>query len=160
MAKDDIIATIKQRRAEWEGLLAEVGEARMTERGVAENWSVKDIVAHVAWYEWWSAELIRTKDWPKLPAHLDSEDTDTRNNAYYLEKRDAPLADVLDEARESYDGLIEAIDGLTEEEFNEPARLGMPEDPAWALSSWLPENTYLHYEQHAPEILAWLKTRD
>ena len=30
-------------RAQWEGLLAQVGEARMAEPGVAGDWSVKDM---------------------------------------------------------------------------------------------------------------------
>jgi hypothetical protein len=156
MDRDEIIETVQQRRAVWESLIAEVGEARMTEPGVAGEWSVKDIIAHIAWYEWWSAEFIRTRDWPKLPSHLDFEDTDARNAAYYLEMRDVPLEEIFAEARRSFDGLIAAVEGLTDEEFNQPALLGMPDDPAWALSSWLPENTYRHYEQHAPAIRAWL----
>jgi hypothetical protein len=156
VTKNDLIDRVKQGHAEWEALIAEVDESGMTEPGVMSDWSVKDIVAHVAWYEWWTGEFVRTKNWPVLAPHLDSEDTDTRNNAYYHEMKDAPLDGVMELARRSFDELIAAIEPLSEEEFATPALLGMPDDPGWALGAWLPENTYRHYEEHAAAIRAWL----
>lgn len=154
VTKRELLDAIKQHRAEREALLAEVGDVRMTTPGVAGEWSVKDIIAHVAWYEWWSAEFIRTRTWPQLPDHLNSEDTDTRNDAYFMERRETPLAEILDEASHSYDCLITAIEALTAEEYADQTLLGMPEDPGWQVSKWIPENTYLHDEQHAPAVRA------
>ncbi len=51
MDKTTFIETLLAGRAEWEALLAEVGEARMLQPGVAGEWSVKDVIAHVMWGE-------------------------------------------------------------------------------------------------------------
>ena len=88
MDKTELIRQIAREYEEWESLLARVGPSRMTATGAMGDWTVKDIVAHVAWYEWWTAEFIRTRTWPVLPPHLDHEDTDDRNNAYYRAMKD------------------------------------------------------------------------
>ena len=51
MDKTTFIETLLARRAAWEALFAEVGEARMLQPGVAGEWSVKDVIAHVMWSE-------------------------------------------------------------------------------------------------------------
>ena len=45
------LSIMQAERAEWEALLARVEEARMTEPGIEGPWSVKDIVAHLTWYD-------------------------------------------------------------------------------------------------------------
>ena len=42
---------LRAARAEWEAALAEIPSERMTEPGLAGGWSVKDLIAHVAWSE-------------------------------------------------------------------------------------------------------------
>src|SRR5579884_1100926 len=42
---------LKAERARWDALLAQVGADRMEEPGVEGAWSVKEIVAHLTWYE-------------------------------------------------------------------------------------------------------------
>ena len=48
MRRADLLAQLRSENEGWEGLLAEIGEDRMDEPGVAGAWSIKDIVAHLA----------------------------------------------------------------------------------------------------------------
>ncbi len=51
MDKARLLGMIRAARAEWDALLATIPEAWMEEPGAAGKWSVKDVVAHIAWGE-------------------------------------------------------------------------------------------------------------
>ena len=51
------LAAVEREREWWESLLAEVGEARMTEPGTVGDWSFKDLVAHL--FAWEAREMDR-----------------------------------------------------------------------------------------------------
>src|SRR5438270_13344233 len=51
MTKNKLLDNIREGRARWDGALAEVGDERMILPGVEGDWSVKDIIAHVNYYE-------------------------------------------------------------------------------------------------------------
>src|SRR5262249_15587055 len=61
MNKSEFLDTLQTVRAQWEELLAEVGKARMQEPGVAGEWSVKDIIAHVTWPEREMAAILQAR---------------------------------------------------------------------------------------------------
>ena len=50
--KAELIEQIHTGRAAWEALLAQVPPDRWTAPGVAGDWTLKDVLAHVAFYEW------------------------------------------------------------------------------------------------------------
>lgn len=56
--KSELIELTRRTRAEWDALLAEVGEARMDEPGVEGVWAVRDIIAHLTAYERWTAVKV------------------------------------------------------------------------------------------------------
>ena len=46
-SKRALLEQIERERAFWEGLVAEVGEARMLQPGATGEWTFKDVVAHL-----------------------------------------------------------------------------------------------------------------
>jgi len=68
--KQALFAALESSHSDWIAFLETLPEENLTLPGVAGEWSVKDIVAHVAWYEWWLAEFFEPKTWTKMPAHL------------------------------------------------------------------------------------------
>jgi len=58
MTKTTLLETLRSKQAEWQALLAEVPADHMTEPGVAGEWSVKDIIAHLTYYERWIADRL------------------------------------------------------------------------------------------------------
>lgn len=49
-SKQQLIEQIRQERAGWEALLAEIGEAQMTQPNTMGDWSFKDVLVHLtAW---------------------------------------------------------------------------------------------------------------
>ena len=58
MTKIRLLETLRSKRAEWDAVLAEIPATQMDEPGVAGKWSVKDIVAHLAYHERWFADRL------------------------------------------------------------------------------------------------------
>jgi uncharacterized damage-inducible protein DinB len=156
LTKAQVLDTLRTERTRWEALLAEVGEARMTEEIQASWWSIKDVIAHVTWYERQTAEALQpalrhrpTRDW------LWDLTAAKRNAILYTEYRDRPLAALRAEAQQVFEQLVAAIEALTEAEVRDPARFpNLP--PGWQPWRFIARHSYEHYREHTPRIRAWL----
>jgi hypothetical protein len=153
MTPTRLLAALQAERARWDALLAEVGEARMTQAGVEGEWSVKDIIAHVTWFEREMVGLLQAH--ALVGSELWNLAQDERNAAIYEQNRGRPLSDVLAEARLVFEQLAAAAQSLSDEDLTDPLRFaGMPGD--WTPWRILAGNSFEHYGQHAPSIRDWL----
>ena len=107
MDKTVFINTLKQSRAEWEALLAQVDEERMLQPGAAGKWSVKDVIAHVTWGEREIVSIMRTH--VLAGSELWNLSDDERNEIVYQQNRDRPLQEILQEEQQAYADLLEAM---------------------------------------------------
>jgi Mycothiol maleylpyruvate isomerase N-terminal domain len=153
MDKSMFVDTLLAERARWEALLAQATEAQMTEPGVAGEWSINDIVAHVTWGE---RELV---GWLQARALVGSDlwelSEDERNAAVFAENRHRPLRDVLVEAQHVHPQLVAALRSLDDEDFTDARRFReMPAD--WVPWQVAAGNSFKHYRDHTPSISAWL----
>lgn len=152
------------RRLEWETLLAKIPPALLEKPGVEGQWSIKDIMAHIAYYERWLAgfleagmrgEEISLSDFDKLEMH-------TRNEQIYLLYRHRPLEEVLEDARQSYSRLVKAVMALNDEDFNPGSRFEKPIAAVWGevfpLDECIGGDSFDHYTDHIPDIQNWLET--
>ncbi|MCC7355804.1 MAG: phosphoribosylanthranilate isomerase [Anaerolineae bacterium] len=156
MNKAQFLDNLQTERARWEALLAQVDKARLTEQGVAGEWSVKDVIAHVAWFEREMVGVLRQR--ALRGSDLWNVRQEQRNAVIFQENQYRPLADVLAEAREVYRQLLPLIEALTDEDLNDASRFAeMPAE--WKPWQVLADNTYDHYRAHAPSIQTWLEKR-
>ena len=154
MNKSEFLDTLQTVRAQWEELLAEVGKARMQEPGVAGEWSVKDIIAHVTWPEREMAAILQARS---LAAGSELWDLpqDELNAVVVAQNRDRPLQEVLAEEQQVYARFFEALQELSEEELVDASYFQeMPAD--WLPWEMLASNCFEHYRAHMPDIRAWL----
>lgn len=157
MEKSRLIASIRESRARWEALLAEVPRQRMEEPGAAGHWSVKDVVAHLAWHELEMIGMLRARALVGSP--LWNLPTDERNAAIYEQNRHRPLKDVLAEAGQAYPQLLAELEKIASEDLNDPDRFaGMP--PDWVPAEIIAQNTFEHYDDHIPWMKDWLERED
>jgi hypothetical protein len=123
---------------------------------VAGEWSLKDVLAHISWHEREMIDVLEQRtlagsDLWSLPLH-------ERNAAIYEKNRALPLAEVLSHARESYPRLLSLIEGIEEEELHDAARFeNMPGE--WQPWQVISSNTYEHYDDHLPDLEAWLERK-
>jgi len=155
MDRATFIETLYAARAEWEALLAEVGEARMLQPGATGEWSVKDVIAHVMWSE---REMVGVMQAHALVgSELWNLTDDERNAVVFAEQRDRSLPDVLTEEQQVYAQFVRGVETLSDEDFTDARRFReMPEQ--WLPWQVLAGCSFAHYRQHMPSIRAWLSS--
>ena len=152
MNKAELLESIRSRRREWDEALARVAEERMITAGASGEWSVKDIIAHVTWWESQTADMLQTKI--LSDAKIWQMPQDLRNDAVYKESRDRPLDEVREESGAAFLWLIASIESLGEDDLTDPSRYrNMPAE--WTPWRVIVANTYAHYYQHLPDIRTW-----
>lgn len=159
MTKARLLEILRSKRAEWDALIAEVPSDRMTEAGVAGAWSVKDIIAHLTYYERWFADRLheQLRGETYLPTELDMMG-EARNDVVYERVKDRPLADILAESRQAFEKLIAGVEAQPEKFLIEPQRFEGAPGPVrvWEM---LQGDVYEHYAMHISSIKNWLASR-
>lgn len=159
MNKDGLLDALEDGRERLVETLEDLPQDVMLEPGVTGEWSVKDILAHL---NAWEAELIKLL-WqarqgrkPTVAQVLESE-VDERNQQYYEQSRDRPLARVLSDFEGIRRQTIRQVEAFSEKELTDPARF------TWlkgrALWERIAEDSYAHDAEHTTDILAWRQRR-
>ena len=145
--------TIQKTWIEWEALLKQVEEQIATTPGVAGEWSLKDIIAHITWHEKEMVGLVEAH--ALVGSELWNLPTDERNAAIYKELRDQPLKQVLEEAARVHQQLLDALPSLSDADLTDPT--GFPNmPPDWQPWLVIAQNTYEHYQDHIQDVETWL----
>jgi len=144
-------------RSNWEALLVEVGETRLTEPGVEGDWSLKDISAHITYFETWAADNVMAfgRGEPQPPAEYKGLDVDEENARIYERLRAKPLDQVLQESRTSFQRSIEAVQGLRDEDLYDP-EFTRKSGADWTVIELIEGDTFEHYNDHSTSVRAWL----
>jgi hypothetical protein len=159
--KGEALAAIERERADWEGLLAQVGEARMLEPGAMGDWTFKDLTAHITG---WRARSLRRLEAaangqpepkPAWPANLASDDE--INDWIYEQNRDRLLGEVISESRESFARLSEIVQMLPDEALSEPDYFPWLEGQA--LGPAIVDGAFFdHWHgEHEADVRRWLE---
>jgi hypothetical protein len=151
MNKAAFMTQLHAARAEWDTAWAAIDPARMEEPGRFGDWTLKDLLAHVSWYEREITNTLTThvlagSEWWQ---HSD----DPRNALIYASYAATPLATVRAEARVSYVALLAALKPLVDADFTDASRYaGMPAE--WVPAEMFAGNCYEHYRAHLPTLRA------
>lgn len=152
-------------RAELERVVAEAGPGRLELPGAMGGWTLKDAIAHLAAWRWWSSvaqmeAAVRdeepTPPWAGDLDEADAEDVDRINQQFYEAARDRPVLEVLRDSRATFDRLEAALLALPEADLFAADRYPWLKGyPAASLVG----GAHL-YEDHLPEIDAFLARGD
>ncbi len=155
LAPGDLLDRIREGRGAlavlWTGLTTE----QMTRRpGPQETWSVKDLIAHVTWWEIFILE--RAAGLMGGARSEPAEHQDVLNARSYRTYADSPLAEVLAAFRASWPRLEALISALSDEQLNTPAYY--PTYDGIALLPLLRAGTLGHYPEHLADLRAYVET--
>jgi uncharacterized damage-inducible protein DinB len=155
MTRSKFLSTLKSDRETWESLLAQFDQDQMTQPFTSENWALKDIIAHVTWYERQMVGVLQART--LVGSDLWDLPHNERNKTIFEENKHRPLNEVKREAQEVYKQLFEVLGTLSDEELVNSRKFSdMPED--WVPWKVIADNSFNHYHQHMPEVQAWLET--
>jgi len=163
--KDQTLADMRASWGETEAVLATIPEERLLEPGVVEEWSVRDLLAHIAGYERYVSALIfgdlegRTPTNQQFygrddaPTPEDDANDDTSNAWVVAHARTKPLQDTLTEYRWAHQQMIEAVEACAEADLEDPNRF--PSLKGKTLLAILPGQCMGHHREHLPQLKAF-----
>ncbi len=158
--KTELLAAIRESRAELEELIAALPTPEMEVPGVQGEWSVKDVLAHIAAWERLAEDRIRAArsgGEPAFPPMKGDEAIDAFNAEVYARHKDVPLDAVLAEFHAAHAALMAQIEALDEETLHQK----LPFDWAGNLTYQvvISTNTHWHYPEHSEALAAWMEAR-
>jgi hypothetical protein len=163
MEKSELLNWLQEEYQGWEALLDQIGPTRMDQPGVNGDWSMKDIVAHLTgWNRWLVARLqaagrSEPEPAPPWPAHLQ---TDDEINAWIYESNHGrPVREVLDESRQVFRQLLDAIEELPQDvEIDQVQARGKEFHLVLLGNERFPAGEFFDHfhDDHAPDVRTWL----
>jgi uncharacterized protein (TIGR03083 family) len=144
--KTDILEHVHATHNEFSEALAQIPPERMTLPGVNGDWSVKDVLAHISW---WERHLLRRLHTGQDDLYRPGVDpraaTDTANAEIFAASHERPLQDIRAEFDASYQELLNALETL-------PAELATEDETYQVIGA----DTFGHYPEHTAMLRAWL----
>lgn len=157
MNKAELIEALENEHQRFEDLLEELSDETLEQTGVIDDWSIKDLLAHITM---WEAELVKLLWQAKqgrrpTTVHFQAAAVDERNEKWYQQNKERPLEAVLND----YEGVrrqtIRRVNDLSESELTDSRRFPWSDDqPLW---HWIAEDSYKHEAEHREQIHNWLK---
>jgi uncharacterized protein (TIGR03083 family) len=149
MDKIEFLSKVNETYQEYQSVLASLSGAKMLQPGTCGDWAVKDVIAHVTWYEREMVGVLKSRalvgsDWWNLSL-------DQRNAAIYESNKDLPLAEVLSKAESVHRELLKLLASLTDMDLLDASHFReMP--PDWIPWEVIASNTFEHYPDHVEDI--------
>jgi uncharacterized damage-inducible protein DinB len=132
-------------------LLAEVNrwsDESLTSRAIVGDWTVKDVLAHIAAWDRWSLESMQRVVAGRPPDLALAGDEDAFNAVHVAAWRDRSLADVLIELQAARTDVLAWLEGLSDEDV---LRRRVVDGEDWSLPAWI--DIYAeHDEEHTAQI--------
>jgi hypothetical protein len=160
--KAELLQRLQEKRLDFDNLIATVPAITAEEPNLPNDWSVKDLLAHVAAYERWMAGNIQAVNEGRLPTDAelydegqvldsgDPYDLETLNASIYEHFHGKSWPEIRAFAGDAYARLIEAISNAPDADFDREGLHPWLDDGS--LLSRLPELTYGHYADHDADL--------
>jgi hypothetical protein len=158
--KSALLDVIHSERARLEALLAGLTEAQMVEPGVEANWSIKDIMAHIAAWERLALDRIHAAETGsalQYPIITNDNFVDQFNAEIYQAHADQPLAEVQTEFQNAHQDFVHQIEVLDESKL--PQKLNFDWSGKLTYQVVISSNTHWHFIEHAESIEKWLENQ-
>lgn len=145
--REQLMRRLAEGWADLEESRAGLSAAELARPGVAGDWSVRDVLAHVSWWEEEALEHLPTiLAGGRPPRYADAWGGIDAFNAAMTERwRALSLAEVLERQRTTHARLVEYLETVPEEEIATETR----------FRRRLRLDTWSHYPLHARAIREW-----
>ncbi|HEX5435883.1 MAG TPA: DinB family protein [Gemmatimonadaceae bacterium] len=149
MNVQQVLARLDAAWRDFEAAYAGLSEAQLLTPGVTGQWSARDIIAHVTW---WEEEALKhlplVREGGRPPRYSATYGgIDTFNALMTEQRRDLSLADVLRQHDEVHARLIRYVRSAPDELYARETR----------FRRRLRLDTYGHYPIHAKAIREWVR---
>jgi uncharacterized damage-inducible protein DinB len=157
ITKDQLFEELAQDRQKTLDCIQGLSEAQLSQKGVIDEWSIKEVLAHIAAWEEVLAknlpERLKTGAYPADFQMIDGDNDDW--NARETARREHFTAqEQLDELRRNREAILQIVQGLDDATFQRPQPW-----PQWqgTLAEYLLAVLNEHEQEHREPIEAALK---
>jgi hypothetical protein len=150
--KREFVGRVIRAREAWDAAIAGFEQDEMVMPSFCGDWSVKDVIAHIGWYDREMVKMLEAKKFGD--SRLWRMSLDERNAVIFRENKGRMPEEVLEEQSRVFATLIGLLVVMTEDDLNEPTHFpGMPLE--WRPWQVIASNTYEHYEAHLCQARRW-----
>lgn len=148
--KKELLAELDQEWARMERICFNLGNDEMCKPGAQGDWSVKDLLCHLAAWEKYLLDrlsYVLSGQKPQYPVMQTWEDVHSFNAQVYEQNKDRPLTSAVIEFRSLYRGVMTVLEAMDDEQLNQPYSYDFSADKL-TLLQLIRANTYEHYREH------------
>jgi hypothetical protein len=147
MNKQQFIQKLESAWSAFESSYAGLPDSNLSQPGVVDDWSVKDILAHITTWEQEALKYLPVILAGSRPPRYSTQygGLDAFNALMTDRKRELPLAEVRRQLAETHTQLVAYIQAAPEDQFEQPT----------PFRHRLRLETTSHYNLHARMILDW-----
>ena len=148
--RSTLLRDLELSRETFQDVLADVDAALATVPGVVGEWSVRDVVHHLAkWCEHASEAIDLACDGRAGDFAYSTKDTDAMNARFVVDARDVSPADALALEEAAFEGFRARVAGLDE------ALLGLTLGNGDTVAEVIVYDGPEHYAEHTEHLRAW-----
>jgi hypothetical protein len=161
MEKTELLEMLEDGRQEIMEMIEDLPDEVLLEPGVVGEWSIKDILAHLTFWEGQIVTLLfQAKSGMPKPstAHFGQEALDDLNKRFYESGKERSLEIIWQDWASVRKQTIRRVSEFSDTDLNDLQRFpwlkGVP------LYQWIMNDTIEHDDEHADQIRDWLDRRD
>ena len=152
VSKAEATRELERHWAELRSVIESVPDEEIAQPGVVEEWSVKDIVGHIAFWADRGAATLRASNAGSFEGLVWGEGetwVDDWNERESQVRKDKPYTEIRGEWLKAHEAARQALEGASDETLDAPFR-------GHTVADFYIGDTYTHYKEHAEQIKAWL----
>jgi len=153
----ELTALIRATSTRMELLLAQLSVAEINQPGAVGVWPVKDVLAHIAFWERTAVNTLRSVARGETPALSADDETERKNASVVAQYYQRSLAAVISDWQQAREELLDALEDLDDEMLNDPDYF--PWSAGRTLLDRIAGNSYDHEQEHIEQIRAWMDMR-
>ncbi|MBI5051699.1 MAG: ClbS/DfsB family four-helix bundle protein [Chloroflexi bacterium] len=158
MNKKEITQALNEERSKFLKSIEGLSDEQMTEKGVIDEWSIKDMLAHIAT---WESEMVtfiaQMKQGKKPRTNLMSGKVEELNAEFYKSNKNRPLDRILADFHGVRKQTIKQVESLSEKELTDPKH--SPHTKGNALWEIIEGDSFGHEAEHREQIGKWRKKK-
>jgi uncharacterized damage-inducible protein DinB/predicted RNase H-like HicB family nuclease len=146
-----LLVRLTTERAGLLSALVGVGETALTEKQDFDEWTAKDVLAHIAAWDRWQHQTMKDIVDGKDPDFSAEQDPDAANAVFVANWRERSLAEVVQELQTARSDWLAWLESLPEEEFFKRRSYSGND---WSFDGQPVRIMWEHDAEHAKEIAA------
>ena len=151
----ELSALIRQTSTRMELLLAQLSVAEINQPGAVGVWSVKDVLAHIAYWEQYTTGILAAVARGEAPTLVADDETERRNASVIAQYYQRSLAAVISDWQQAREDLLEQLEYLSDQDLNDADRF--PWNNGRTLLERIAGDSYDHEQEHIDQIRAWME---